>query len=275
MFHPTDYVDIRDVISSPEFPGGILPCGSPDGPTIDPSGPAPALANLIPQPERVSEMTIPETSGPNSSGSSESADLTRFLANRLSQRLGTVGSMEYRETWKEKVTPLGRLYWAHIASARPTSDNACTGWPTPEASDSTGGRVSSEVGGTRPSGAKRSITLGTIANLAGWGTPSSRDGKDSGPALEANPDMVETAGRLPRQVPGATSTSSPAGTGKKGVLNPAHSLWLLGFPSDWLMAAPVKASRVPRASRESETRSSPGLPQNLSARQTDGSDDLQ
>ncbi len=33
--------------------------------------------------------------------------------------------------------------------------------PTPEASDSTGGRVSKEMGGTRPSGAKRAITLAT------------------------------------------------------------------------------------------------------------------
>jgi hypothetical protein len=33
--------------------------------------------------------------------------------------------------------------------------------PTPEASDGTGGRVSSELGGTRPSGAKRAVTLAT------------------------------------------------------------------------------------------------------------------
>jgi hypothetical protein len=33
--------------------------------------------------------------------------------------------------------------------------------PTPESSDATGGRMSSEVGGVRPSGAKRAITLAT------------------------------------------------------------------------------------------------------------------
>lgn len=34
-------------------------------------------------------------------------------------------------------------------------------WPTPEASDASGGRVAKEFGGQRPSGAKRAVSLGT------------------------------------------------------------------------------------------------------------------
>lgn len=43
--------------------------------------------------------------------------------------------------------------------------------PTPQASDGVGGKVSAQVGGTRPSGAKRSIDLPTVAarELKGWG----------------------------------------------------------------------------------------------------------
>lgn len=51
------------------------------------------------------------------------------------------------------------------------------GYPTCEASDATGGRVSKEIGGTRPSGAKRAITLGTVASLFGYTTPRACDEK--------------------------------------------------------------------------------------------------
>lgn len=39
-------------------------------------------------------------------------------------------------------------------------------WPTPQASDATGGRVDSELGGRRPSGTKRSVTLATAVKFA-------------------------------------------------------------------------------------------------------------
>lgn len=216
--------DIVEPTSSAEFPVGISPCGLPGGPTTDLSGPALALASPTRRRARASAMPTLATSGPSSSGSSASVALTQYLASKLAPRLGTDGSMEYRQTWKEKVTPLGRSYWVLIASARPISDNASTGWPTP--------RVTTNGG---HGNAERAF-----------------DGRNC--RLE---DTVQLAGEPPtRQVLGATSTSSPAGTASRGVLNPAHSLWLLGFPSDWLMVAPVKASRVPRASKGSATRSS-------------------
>lgn len=43
--------------------------------------------------------------------------------------------MEFRQTWQRKVTPAGRLYWAHTASARPTAASGCTGWRTCCAAD--------------------------------------------------------------------------------------------------------------------------------------------
>jgi hypothetical protein len=62
--------------------------------------------------------------------------------------------------------------------------------PTPEASDGSGGRVSAELGGTRPSGAKRAVTLASrLAHLLPTPTASDgmggtgREGGEGGPNL--------------------------------------------------------------------------------------------
>lgn len=49
--------------------------------------------------------------------------------------------------------------------------------PTPEASDATGGRVSKQLGGTRPSGSKRAITLSTALSHGVSTNPPFEDGK--------------------------------------------------------------------------------------------------
>jgi hypothetical protein len=48
-------------------------------------------------------------------------------------------------------------------NARPLSEVVeMTLLPTPEASDASGGRVAAEVGGKRPSGSKRAVTIATV-----------------------------------------------------------------------------------------------------------------
>ena len=74
----------------------------------------------------------------------------------------------------------GRVYERPTLALRTVgSGGSCL--PTPEASDGTGGRVSSEMGGTRPSGAKRSVTLATAVHHALLPTPRSSDGPKGGP----------------------------------------------------------------------------------------------
>lgn len=268
--------------------------------------------------------------------------------------------MEYVQTWKRKVTPLGRSYWAHTASGHRTSGRDSTsspkGWTTPQAHDATArgkgqklkhgtthgcadlnadadmpgwptpaaqefepgqdgigammdrreeekakGRNGNGFGLTlgmtghlsgwptprTPTGgaesAERKKELGrtesgggdlqSVAHAAGWATPRAEDAESAG--MRHGRDVADTPSAQAEQVAGwATPTvqdgencaglsqyrrqshplnvqatlgsvpsGSPAGTARRGVLNPALPLWLMGFPSDWLMAAPLKVRR--------------------------------
>ncbi len=152
---------------SPDAAAGNSPCDSPDG-TTGKSGRGVALANRTAPSAKGSGTQTRETSGPSSSGSSASAALSASLANRCQALLATAGSMEYRQTWRQKATPSGRLYWAHTASAGRTSGSGCTGWPTPMEHDGTHG-ARSEASAKKGSGC-----LHWTAKLAGWATPSSQ-----------------------------------------------------------------------------------------------------
>jgi hypothetical protein len=100
--------------------------------------------------------------------------------------------MEYSETWKEKATPAGRLYWAHTARAHPTSGSGCTGWLTPSANEDAAGNP----------GTKMQAMLGSQCKLVvGFATPSTRDHKDTGDLENSRfrKDGKERNDTVPRQ----------------------------------------------------------------------------
>jgi hypothetical protein len=101
---------------------------------------------------------------------------------------------------------------------------ALVGWATPRAEDaeSAGMRHSRGVADTLTAQAGQGVPL------AGWQTPKLPSG---GPCKRRTPGGGLR--KLEDQADGAISTSCPAGTGRRGVLRPGHSRWLMGYPAAW------------------------------------------
>jgi hypothetical protein len=255
--------DTSNVISSQVSELGPSLSDKQDGRITDLYGLAPALANLSATQARDAGLLTSGTYGLHSSISLMSADLTRSLANRLRLRTDLLGSTLFKLTWKERITPLGRLIPALRASVLRTSGNDCTSWVSPTAQDHSRGNKPARLwdtgipltqqvalvgwptpngddanNATRDSGSFQSLTR--QVRLTSWVSPASRDWKDTaGMKTEAeNPDGTKRnhVDQLPRQaqltVSGKIPIGSPAATESSGQLNPAFSCWLMGLPTE-------------------------------------------
>lgn len=139
-------------------------------------GPSLAPANLSPRQAKEQGWMTSGTFGRTPTISSESAALQKSMANRLQARTDLLGSTLYRLTWKDRITPLGRLIPAVRASAHRTFgkgsgsmptiyDLPQAGFPSPRASDA--GRGADLK---RRDHDSHNSDLVTVTSLAGWPT---------------------------------------------------------------------------------------------------------
>jgi hypothetical protein len=262
-----------NVISSPASAAGRSHSRRPAGPKIERYGPEVVHVSRFRAQDSGKDMPIEDTFGLFFMTSSPSAGLQRSLESRLRARMDVNGSPEYALTWSTWDMPSGPPICALRARVRPISDSGYSGWPTPMAG-SPGTETYNPAGNTDSSR--------KMAALVGWPTPSARDWKN-GHASDETMDrnarpLNEVAVRLagwatPRAnegerggrgdnlgllrgyamkhnaTLGKAPNGSPASTGKHGALNPAFSLWLMGFPPQWMASAP-SAALVRCAARE-------------------------
>jgi hypothetical protein len=214
-------------------------------------------------PESVEAQRTRDTFGPLFGGLSPSADLARSSGNRLRALTDLNGSPEYELTWSVWAMPFGEpiirlralghrtggsdcsgwpigAYGTPRAQERPRSKEwlagadreptpsefaemwrSMAGWPTPNASDWKGANHSG-------SGSASANGVATTAALAVWATPNTVDAKGGTRNGKGQVQLCHQA----KQVIGTTPSGSIAATEKRGVLNPALSAWLMGYPEE-------------------------------------------
>lgn len=136
-------------------------CDSQDGPMTDLFGQVVAPVQVSQQRAKVKGLKTLATSGLVGLASSASQSLQRSLESKLIKQLDSAGSTLFKQTWKRRITPLGRRYLEHTASALRIGDSAFTSLPTPLEDDANNG--------TRATGAFQSLTRS--AQLSAVPTP--------------------------------------------------------------------------------------------------------
>jgi hypothetical protein len=123
----------RSATSSPASESGATRSASQDGPTTDLFGLEVAPVPAFQQQEKARGLMTLATSGLIGIDSSASAALQQCLESRLMTQLDSAGSTLFKLTWRRRITPLGRRYLEHVASARRIDGSDCTSVLTPMA----------------------------------------------------------------------------------------------------------------------------------------------
>lgn len=216
MSTPATFEVSRSATSSPASASGLSPFGAPAGQMIDLFGPVPVLANLSARQAKALGLLMSGTYGRPGTTSSKSMALQSSLVSRLQARLACSGSTVFKLTWKQRVTPSGRLISALRGSALPMAASGCISWPTPTVNDSRGGRNRTSGRSNPNSKHHDGVTLVDAARMHA----------------------------LPRSL-----WSAP--TDQVGYLNPELSRWLQAIPRLWSSYAPTETASMLKRRRNS------------------------
>ena len=235
MSRQMSFADMFSATSSPGSADGPSPCSEQAGQKTDPSGREAARVSPSAALDSAGAWTTSGTSGPSGAGSLRSAGLSSALASRLADVVECSGSTLYAMTWRDTATPAGRYHPRLAVTALRTDESGSTGWPTPVGKDGDSGRRRDKAPGSHPG-----ETLTDAASL--WPTPTARDWKDGKAQACQNVPLKALLGRVVH-LSGAEPAGSDAATASSASLNPAFSLWLMGFPVAWLCCG-VRAMRL-------------------------------
>ncbi len=190
MSDPRTWLSSPSATSLLESESGRLHFAKLVGEMTSEFGLAAVRASLSPRQAKVLGLTTSGICGPHGTTSSASAALQSSLANKLQARMPLSGGILFKLTWKQRVTPQGRVICALRASVPRTSDSDCGGWGTP---------TKDEAGGTPEQFLARkaalegacgvSLTaLNLQAQLASWPTPRTSEN------VQTNLDEIAATG---------------------------------------------------------------------------------